>query len=87
MEPSEAFRRYAVTLVLFEAQRLYCTPTDVVERRLWAAAVFDWFNQSGELVMMLDGLDLSRAEAREYEKVVQDALDQFARAGNALSRK
>ena len=67
-------------LVLFESQRLYCVSPDVIVRRLWAAAVYDWCSQSGEVVCMLNGLDLPRAEAREYEKVVRDALNQFARA-------
>jgi len=87
MEPSEAFGRYAVTLALFEAHKMYRPPVDVVERRLWAAAVFDWFAQSGELVMMLDGLDLPRSEARAYETIVREAIKQFSAAASAVVEK
>lgn len=87
MEPTETFRRYAVTLVLYEAHKLYPSPVDVIENRLWSAAVFDWFDQSEELVMMLDGLGLPLADARQYEIVVRDALAQFKIAVNAALKR
>lgn len=66
---------------------MYPSPTDVIENRLWAAGVYDWYFQSNELVMMLDGLGLPLADARKYEIVVRDALAQFKNAVNAVSKK
>jgi len=78
MESTEQFQRFAITLALFQANRLCVTETEVVLRRLWAAAVYDWFMQSGELVPMLNAFDLPLADARAYTTVIQVALERFA---------
>jgi hypothetical protein len=78
MEPSEQFKRFAQTLALFESTRLYGGHPTVLARRLWDAAIFDWFHQSGELVRMHDALDVPLADARAYTTVIQVALERFA---------
>jgi len=80
MESTEQFQRFAITLALFQANRLCVTETEVVLRRLWAAAVYDWFMQSGELVPMLNAFDLPVADARAYDTVIQAALTQCVQA-------
>jgi len=82
MEPSEDFRRYAMTLALFEAQRIYGASKDIFVQGLWAAAIFDWYCQSGETVRMLDGLGVPLADARQYEVVIAEAFAHFQQAGN-----
>jgi hypothetical protein len=74
-------------VALFEANKMYRSPTDLIENKLWSAAVYDWFNQAGELVMMLDGLGLPLADMRQYEVVVRDAINQFEKAVNAALEK
>jgi hypothetical protein len=80
MEPSSSFTRYAVSKVLYEAQRLYPPPRDAVEQQLWAASLFDWFDQAGECVNATDALGVPMADARGYAIVIADAMRRYDRA-------
>ncbi|HEY8097003.1 MAG TPA: hypothetical protein VIE65_13050 [Methylobacter sp.] len=78
MEPTAVFSRYVETIVILEGERISPATLDIIERRLWGAAVYDWFMQTGEIVRILDGHELPLDEAHTYHAIIKNALNKFS---------
>lgn len=76
-KPSPAFKNFADAAVTAARASKMRVPPDFFERDLWAAAVFDWFRQSGEIASMVDGGGLPRDEVKGYTDIVHAALKQL----------
>lgn len=78
LEPTAAFRTFAKDSVSHELSRPHPAPRDVVERRLWAVAAFDYYIKSGVIRSMIDDGGLPLVDAVEYKKIIDAELKRIS---------
>ncbi|MFZ6774584.1 hypothetical protein ACO0LB_17915 [Undibacterium sp. SXout7W] len=63
MTPSLEFKKFLSACVYKALDEKNPVPNDIFEKKLWASAEFDWFNQSGQIFALIneDGLAIETA--------------------------
>jgi len=78
--PSEIFANFVRDMLKIETARPRPIPMDVLERRLWDAASFDSYIVGRNSNPLLDELGLANENALEYDAIIREAKQEFARA-------
>lgn len=71
MTPSSQFDAYVTARVFEEHGASVRMPNNEFVNSLWAAATFDWFQQSGKSESLLDVCGIPRVEAVGYANVIE----------------
>jgi Domain of unknown function (DUF3850) len=79
--PSNEFRKFSQDAVSDELNRARPACQDEMARRLWAAAQYDGFINTGAVASMKDGGGFERVDYRPYKRVIDLAIARLAEAG------
>jgi len=71
LRPSKEFEAFLQAVVLARAESTSPDPVDVLAQRLWHAAEYDWYRQTGKQMTLLDGGGLPRDDAKAYAVIIQ----------------
>jgi hypothetical protein len=81
MTPTAKFAPFVKDAISDELNKAHPAPTDVIERRLWAAAQYDHHTKQGAICSMLDDGGLARVDASEYAAIIKAGIERMTEAG------